>query len=150
MQEPTRGQSAFDELIRAFQKGEIEVGVDTVKFNRRGSPFYRAWENSVPGFVILAAVIYNFTVSWLAGVVALACGFLFFVIFVRRFVMNRVRKRVVEYALSDLKGWWLLWKEGALSLRRGQDHISGPEDYWIDFVLVDEVGAPLESGRDTK
>ncbi len=29
----------------------------------------------------------------------------------------------------------MLWKEGGLSLRRGEHFVHSPDGYWIDFVL---------------
>ena len=39
----TRGQAAFDELQRLYDRGDIQIGINVVQYNRSGSVFYRAW-----------------------------------------------------------------------------------------------------------
>lgn len=96
MADTTRGQLAFQELKRAYESGEIYIGVDTGKYKRSGSPFRGAWGTNSK---------------------------------------NRVHGRVIDFALSDLSRWWMLWKEGGLSLCREKEQIYSPKGYWIDFVI---------------
>ena len=44
----TRGQAAFDELQRLYDRGDIQIGVNVVQYNRSGSVFYRALDNNIP------------------------------------------------------------------------------------------------------
>ena len=117
-----------------------------LKYNRRGSPFYSAFENIIILWP-LPAIAYNFAVDVMWGFLALICGGLWFVIFGRRFVMRRLRRRILEYALSDLSNWWTLWKAGDLSIRQGEDFAYSPRDYWIDFILYPEKRQLIRKGE---
>ena len=138
MNTQTRDMTAFHDLKRDHENGSLLIDVNAVKYNRSGSPFYRSWDSKIPGIVILGIVIYGFSMDWLTGIVILGCGVLIFVKLVRKFVMDRVRNRVLDYALSDISSWWRLWKEGDLLIRRGDDHAYSPEGDWIAFILREE------------
>ena len=130
----SREEAAFCELEKAVRRGDIQIGVATVKYNQPGDSFHRRWESSIPGFSILGVVIYSFTVGWVHGVISAICGFLLFGILVRPFVMNRVRRRVLDFALSDESAWMFLWEEDGLSLRSGDKEAMSPEDSWVEFI----------------
>ena len=63
----SREEAAFCELEKAVRRGDIQIGVATVKYNQPGDSFHRRWESSIPGFSILGVVIYSFTVGWVHG-----------------------------------------------------------------------------------
>ena len=129
-------QIAFDQLRSAYMKGNISIGVNTARYNRPGSDFYRAWESSVPTLSLFTLVVYCFTQGWLIGIAAFFGSTLVFVTLVRKFVMSRVHTRVIEHALTDLLYWEELWNDGSLSLRRGDRQAIAPRgDSWISFVL---------------
>ena len=131
-------QIVFDQLRNAYMKGNISIGVNTVRYNRPGSEFYRGWESSVPTLALFTLVVYCFTQGWLIGITTFFGSALVFVTLVRKFVMSRVRTRVIDYALTNLLNWKELWNDGGLSLRKGDRHAISPrEDSWIDFILDD-------------
>ena len=143
-----REEHAFQALLRDYENGKIEIGVNTVKYNQAGAPFHRPWDNGLPALIIAGLVIWNFSLAWEAGAVSLGCGVLFFFFFVGPWVLKRVRKRVLDFALSSSTAWQELWDEGGLSIRRGSEGVFTPRDDWSAFVLDQPTSAAPQPDAD--
>ncbi len=121
---------AFDELKRQHAAGEIHVGVNTVSFNHRNSPFHHAWKHALPAFLLfLAGAAYAFIYGWTSGVIGLLCAALLFISFVRRCIMTRIRKRLLAFAFQNIHNWNTLWREAeAVSLVKHDQAAFPPDD----------------------
>ena len=138
----------FHALIKkAYEAGNLEIGVNCVRLNRPASPVYRWTDHNLPGFILAGFVIYNFYEGGLVwGLVSLGCSVVILLWLVRKWGFSRLDKRAKQYALSSSHNWWQLWNFGGLSLRlrddRSIDCIS-PDDSWRGFArdhLLHSVG----------
>lgn len=106
--------------------------------NRPGSSVYNAYENWGPlGLICFVSLYTGVTSSWHAGLsLFLALAFFGFII-LPKWVLRKLRTRVLEKAFSNEAGWSELWKEGGISIRLASNSdyfCDAPEGDWQDFA----------------
>ena len=126
-------------LRDAYFSTEVEIGINTVVANTPGSPTYRAMDSFIPGMAIVASIFFGFFNSMLMGFVSLLFGIILMFWTVRKWVLYRVKKRTILYALDAFEpNWWIAWEKGLLSIRVATDegyvYCKSPDDDWESFV----------------
>lgn len=136
---PRTGDESPHELIyRAYLLGRIHFGTKLAVLNTPGSPVYNAYENWGPIALIAFITIYTgVTSGWDAGfALLLACVF-FGILFLPRWVLKKLRMRVLEQAFGSEQGWRELWRHGGISMRLAADtsiECDSPEGDWETFA----------------
>ncbi|MFM2130186.1 MAG: hypothetical protein RL477_1732 [Pseudomonadota bacterium] len=108
--------------------------------NRAGSSVYNAYENWGPMALIAFLGLYTgLTTTWQVGVSTfLGLGLLGFLI-LPKWVLRKLRTRVLEKAFSTEGGWEELWKEGGISIRLAMNpavECNAPEGDWCAFARM--------------
>jgi hypothetical protein len=138
---PRTGDETPHELIyRAYLLGWIHFGTKVAVLNRPGSTVYNAYENWGPiGLIGFLSLYTGVTSSWQAGIsLFLALAFFGF-LFLPKWVLRKLRLRVLEKAFSSEGGWMELWKEGGISIRLAADaskECNAPDDDWAAFAVT--------------
>jgi hypothetical protein len=148
----SRTDNYLAQLRQAVERGEIVIGVNLIKANTPGSPFFRWADNNIPFFVIIVIVAYNFYEGgaiW--GLISAVCGIVIFLWLVRRWVMRRVSDRTRAGALSDTILFMVSWRAGLLSLKHvsSGEEIYSPGDDWEQFVLQHVIRGGSQGERRT-
>lgn len=122
--------------------------------NRPGSSVYSAYENWGPlGLIGFLGLYTGATVTWQVGVsVFLGLGLIGFLI-LPKWVLRKLRVRVLEKAFASEGGWEELWREGGISIRLAMDPsvaCDAPGGDWRAFARTyldkpDEGGPPRAS-----
>ena len=122
----------------AYANNRLQIGVNTVKANSPGSPTYRPMDSLLPAVAIVFAIFYGFLISIFAGILAFICGTILFLWLVRQWVMDRVNRRTINYALeAAYPNWVTAWESGLLSLRLAAEPevvCQSPGEDWQQFV----------------
>jgi hypothetical protein len=132
-------QELFERIWYAVHDKQVDIGVNLRRLNKPGSPVFNTMENGLPLLIILfgvvAAVIAG-GILW--GLAILASGVILFLTVINIWVMDRLRRRTMQQALSGLTDWQSLWDLGGLSLRllsdRAVESDSAAEDDWRGFA----------------
>lgn len=153
---PRTGDESPHELIyRAYLLGRIHFGTKIAVLNRPGSPVYNAYENWGPVALIAFVVIYTLITSSVgAGLTLLLVLTLAGVFFLPKWVLRKLRMRVLEMGFGSEHGWRTLWNHGGISIRLAADPnvvCDGPEGDWEAFArryldLPDEPDGAALSG----
>lgn len=126
-------QQLHARIRRAEPAREIEIGVDLRRLNRPDSPVFARWDNALPGFALVAAVLLAFVLGgWVWALAIAASGLILLATVVNLLVMTRLRTRALRMALADAEGWQRLWDLGGLTLRlpgRPESECAAPEDW---------------------
>jgi len=136
---PRTGDETPHELIyRSYLLGRIHFGTKIAILNRSGSPVYSAYENWGPIALIAFVVIYTMITSSIeAGLTLLLVLVIAGVLILPRWVLKKLRIRVLEKAFGSEPGWRELWNHGGISLRLAADPTvvcDGPEGDWEAFA----------------
>ena len=136
---PRTGDETPHELIyRAYLLGRIHFGTKVAILNRAGSPVYSAYENWGPIALIAFVVIYTLVTSSIeAGLTLLLVLVLAGIMILPKWVLRKLRIRVLEKAFGSEPGWRELWNNGGISLRLAADPnivCDGPEGDWEAFA----------------
>lgn len=136
---PRTGDENPHELIyRAYLLGRIHFGTKLAILNRPGSPVYNAYENWGPIALIAFITIYTGATSgWDAALALLLACVFFGILFLPRWVLRKLRMRVLEQAFSSEQGWRELWRHGGISMRLAADtsiECDSPEGDWENFA----------------
>ena len=136
---PRTGNETPHELIyRAYLLGWIHFGTKLAVLNRPGSPVYNAYENWGPVALIIFLSLYTgVTSSWQAGLSLFAALAFFGFLFLPRYVLKKLRLRVLEKAFGSEGGWIELWRGGGISMRLAMDpsiECDSPEGDWRTFA----------------
>lgn len=137
----------YHSLIRdAANDGKIKIGYNIWAINSPQSPVYRAYENGIPGLIITLLVIYNFIAGGLIwGFVSLISGILFFVVFIRTWIVRRVSARTTALVMADAQNWEQFWSMGAISIRLLGDldeECFSPVGDWKEFARRNLIDRP--------
>jgi len=131
-------QDLFERIWYAQRDGRIELGADLKLLNKPGSPVFRAHENILPWVALICLAIVGWRLAGWVGALAAAASMVVLIATTINFaVMNRLRKRSIEYAMSGMQGLDALWAAGALSLRMAGEadgEIRGPGQSWRAFA----------------
>jgi hypothetical protein len=139
-----RVDRAFEELKRAVDAGEMEIGLDLVPLSLPGSSHHSQYDGFVPTIVLIGIVCYGFWVGLYPGLMALSLGVLFFAFVVRRYIFWKVRRRVLTDVLQSSFQWDSFWQEGHVSLRCDEtDDVFSPDGDWVEFVLRERTAREL-------
>lgn len=138
---PRTGNETPHELIyRAYLLGWIHFGTKLAVLNRPGSPVYNAYENWGPVALILFLSLYaGVTSSWQAGLSLFAALAFFGFLFLPRYVLKKMRLRVLEKGFGSEGGWIELWQSGGISIRLGMDpgvECDSPDGDWRAFAKM--------------
>ncbi len=136
---PRTGEETPHELIyRAYLLGWIHFGTKLAVLNRPGSSVYNAYENWGPIALILFLSGYTIVTSgWAPGLSLFAALVFFGFLFIPRYVLRKLRVRVVEKAFSGEAGWRELWREGGITIRLAMDpsvECEAPHGDWQKFA----------------
>ncbi|HSR55404.1 MAG TPA: hypothetical protein VLN73_04145 [Alphaproteobacteria bacterium] len=136
---PRTGDETPHELIyRSYLLGRIHFGTKIAILNRPGSPVYNAYENWGPIALITFVVIYTMATSGIeAGLTLLLVLGLAGLFFLPKWVLRKLRMRVLEMAFGSEQGWRDLWNHGGISIRLAADPsvvCDGPEGDWETFA----------------
>lgn len=147
---PRTGDETPHELIyRAYLLGWIHFGTKLAALNRPGSPVYSAYENLGPIALILFVSIYTgFSSGWKAGLSLFAALAFFGFLFIPRYVLKKLRTRVLEKAFSGESGWRDLWRAGGITIRLASDpdvQCHAPDSDWETFARM-YLDKPDDSG----
>lgn len=138
---PRTGEESPHELIyRGYLLGRIHFGTKLAVLNRPGSPVYNAYENWGPIALILFLVFYYAISSgWKAALTIFFVGAFFGILLLPRYVLKKLRMRVLEKAFGSEQGWRELWQQGGISMRLAMDssiECDAPEGDWEKFARV--------------
>lgn len=138
---PRTGDETPHELVyRAYLLGWIHFGTKLAVLNRPGSPVYNAYENWGPVALILFLSIYTgVTAGWDAGLALFGALAFFGFLFIPRYVLKKLRMRVLEKAFANEGGWEELWRQGGISIRLAMDadvECSSPDGDWRAFAKL--------------
>lgn len=136
---PRTGEESPHELIyRAYLLGWIHFGTKLAVLNRPGSPVFNAYENWGPVAIILFLSLYTGVTSGLgAGLSLLAAGVLFGLMILPKWVLKKLRMRVIDMAFGSEQGWIDLWRNGGVSMRLASDvakECDSPDGDWRSFA----------------
>lgn len=136
---PRTGDESPHELIyRSYLLGRIHFGTKIAILNRPGSPVYNAYENWGPVALIAFMAIYTVLTSGVgAGLTLLLVLVVAGVLILPKWVLKKMRIRVLEMAFSGEQGWRELWSHGGISMRMAADGSAvcdGPEGDWEAFA----------------
>ncbi len=136
---PWTGDESPHELIyRSYLLGRIHFGTKIAILNRPGSPVYNAYENWGPVALIAFMAIYTVLTSGVgAGLTLLLVLVVAGVLILPKWVLKKMRIRVLEMAFSGEQGWRELWHHGGISMRLAADASAvcdGPEGDWEAFA----------------
>ncbi|MDX1485175.1 MAG: hypothetical protein R3229_11905 [Alphaproteobacteria bacterium] len=136
---PRTGDESPHELIyRSYLLGRIHFGTKIAILNRPGSPVYNAYENWGPIALIAFVVIYTIATSGIEpGLTLLLVLVIAGVLILPKWVLKKVRIRVLERAFGSEQGWRELWDCGGISMRLAADPsivCDGPEGDWETFA----------------
>jgi hypothetical protein len=138
---PRTGDETPHELIyRAYLLRWIHFGTKVALLNRPGSSVYSAYENWGPLALIGFLGLYTgVTSSWHAGLaIFLALAFFGFLL-LPKWVLRKLRTRVLEKAFGSEGGWEELWREGGISIRLAMDgsvECNAPGGDWRAFARM--------------
>lgn len=141
------------QLRSAVERGEIVVGVNLIKANTPGSPFFRWADNNAPFFIIVILVGYIFYAGGIVwGAFSALCGVVVFLWPLQRWTMRRVGNRARVGALNDTILFMDSWRDGLLSLKHiaSGEEIFSPNDDWKQFVLYYVIRGGSKTKRDTE
>ena len=134
----TGDETPHELIYRAYLLGWIHFGTRLFALNRPGSPVYNAYENWGPVALILFLSAYiGVTKGWLWGLSLLAVLAFFGFALIPKYVLRKMRVRVLEKAFSSEGGWRELWRAGGLSMRLSSDptiECIAPEGDWEAFA----------------
>ncbi len=138
---PRTGNETPHELIyRSYLLGRIHFGTKLAVLNRPGSPVYSAYENWVPIALVLFMSLYTgVTSSWQAGLSLFAALAFFGFLFLPRYVLKKLRMRVLDKAFGSEGGWIELWKGAGISMRLAMDasiECDSPDGDWQQFAMT--------------
>jgi hypothetical protein len=136
---PRTGDETPHELIyRAYLLGWIHFGTKLAILNRPGSPVYNAYENWAPiGLIGFMSIYTGVTSSWQAGLSLFAALAFFGFMFLPRYVLKKLRMRVLDKSFRDEGGWHELWHSGGISMRLAMDPdvvCDSPDGDWQAFA----------------
>ena len=136
---PRTGDETPHELIyRAYLLGWIHFGTKIAVLNRPGSSVYNAYENWAPiGLIAFMSLYTGVTSSWQAGLSLFLALTFFGFLLLPKWVLRKLRTRVLEKAFASEGGWEELWREGGISMRLAMDpsiECNAPEDDWKNFA----------------
>jgi hypothetical protein len=136
---PRTGDESPHELIyRSYLLGRIHFGTKVALLNRPGSPVYNAYENWGPIALIVFLTVYTIITSGLeAGLTLLLVLFIAGIMILPKWVLKKLRMRVLDMAFGSEQGWRELWVHGGISLRLSADSnivCDGPEGDWETFA----------------
>lgn len=148
----TGDESPHTLIYRAYLLGWIHFGTKIAVLNRPGSTVYNAYENWGPlGLIGFLALYTGATASWQLGVSTFfGLGLLGFLI-LPKWVLRKLRVRVLDKALGTEGGWEEMWREGGISMRLAMDpsvECDSPGGDWRAFARTylnkpDDTGAPV-------
>lgn len=136
---PHTGDETPHELIyRAYLLGRIHFGTKLTVLNRPGSSVYNGYENWGPIALIVFLTIYTIITSgWGAGLTLLLVMFIAGIVILPKWVLKKLRMRVLELGFGGEQGWRELWTEGGVSMRLSDDsniECDSPEGDWEAFA----------------
>ena len=136
---PRTGDETPHELIyRSYLLGRIHFGTKLAILNRPGSPVYNAYENWGPIALITFLTLYSIITSgWEAGLTLLLVLVIAGVLILPKWVLKKLRMRVLEMGFGSEQGWRELWQQGGISLRLASDvsvECDSPEGDWEVFA----------------
>ncbi len=136
---PRTGDESPHELIyRSYLLGRIHFGTKVAHLNRPGSPVYNAYENWGPIALIVFLTVYTIITSGLeSGLTLLLVLFIAGILILPKWVLKKLRMRVLDLAFGSEQGWRELWAHGGISMRLAADAnivCDAPEGDWEVFA----------------
>ncbi|MGY9005057.1 MAG: hypothetical protein ACKVJQ_02990 [Alphaproteobacteria bacterium] len=116
---PRSGDENPHELLyRAYLLGWVHFGTKLAVLNRPGSPVFNAYENWGPvGLVVFLSLYTILTSGMAAGFSLLAAGLFACLLILPKWVLKKLRVRVLEMSFGSEQGWRDLWQGGGISMR---------------------------------
>ena len=130
-------EDLFFKIRNACHNKELSLGLNLIRLNSPGSPVHKASDNNIVVLFLVAMVIINFLQSWIWGLLSVVAVLIIFVMFGRKWVFYRLRKRTEEFVLTNYNNWNESWNKGYLSLSSNNlpDHkCLSPNDSWELFI----------------
>lgn len=136
---PRTGEETPHELIyRGYLLGWIHFGTKLAILNRPGSPVYNAYDNWGPiALLLFLSIYYGITSSWQAGLSIFAAGAFLGFVLLPRYVLKKLRTRVLDKSFGSEVGWEELWRSGGISIRLAMDssvECDSPDGDWRAFA----------------
>jgi hypothetical protein len=136
-------EETAEDLLRRLRTlvgdGGVEIAIDPRRLNHMDSPVVVEADSNIWLYGLLAA---SGVVWWMAGMTvglgAFATSVALYATAGRRYVRQRIERRVHAVVLYDVTAWRRLWRFGgiALSARQGTSvrRCAAPADNWMAFV----------------
>ena len=89
--------------------------------------------------ILFVSIYTGFSSGWKAGLSLFAALAFFGFLFIPRYVLKKLRMRVLEKAFSGEGGWQELWKQGGISMRLASDaevQCHAPDGDWETFARM--------------
>lgn len=136
---PRRGDETPHELLyRAYLLGWIHFGTRLAILNRPGSPVFSAYENWGPLGLIAMMVVYTWITSSFGAAMTLLLVFVIAgVLILPRWVLKKLRMRVLDMAFGSEQGLNTLWDMGGIMFRLAHEpdiQCDSPDDDWQHFA----------------
>ncbi len=135
------------DLLRALNgfclDGTIALRLDFRRLNQMDSPVAVEADSNIwiYGLLALVGVVYYF-VGWQASLGVFIAGTVAYFTIGRRYVHQRVEKRVRETALTDTTVWQKLWRFGGVTLvTKTRADCAAPGGNWIGLVRTVRSGS---------
>ncbi|MGB0695693.1 MAG: hypothetical protein ACPGOY_08585 [Rhodospirillaceae bacterium] len=98
----------------AHQSGRIQIFTHFNHLNRGGSPVFSVADNVAPLLVLLLIGVGLLFISFLAGLLTLLVGTLFYIFALRPWVASRLHNRTVKMMLLNPHNWQVIWQFGGV------------------------------------
>ena len=130
-------EDLFFKIRNACHNKELSLGLNLIRLNSPGSPVHKASDNNIVVLFLVAMVIINFLHSWIWGLLSIVAAPIILMMFGRKWVMYRLRKRTEEFVLTNYNNWNESWNKGYLSLSSNNlpdNKCLSPNDSWELFI----------------
>ena len=136
--EDTRNDPALVGALQAAHRANrIDLFIVFDKLNRQGSPVFNPWDNLAPLLILmLGSLAVLLSLGVIAGIVCMTLAIPVYIFFIRFWVVQRLRHRLIRLALHDVRHFQACWRFGgfALVLVNSKEACLAPDGDWRKFV----------------
>lgn len=136
--ERKRDRALYQRLIESYHADRVGLFVDFDRLNHPKSPVWSPWENVAPVLIVLVgSMAVMFAINLLLGTALMVAGIFVYLLAIRPWIAQRVYRRTLDAATSNLHNWNLLWKLGGLVVTlnyMNKTRCVSPDGDWRAFV----------------